>query len=351
MKIFEKNQHLPGIAITSNGELFAIISKEKFFGIMGRSLMYDLFIKRKISFFLDAFPSPDMLILNKETPVSIAVSEALKRDSDQQHYPIIVDFGENDFKILAFEELILAQTHIHQLAIKQLNDVNEFKKEVLRIAAHDIRNPIGAIYGYSTLIVTNPEDTDKVSQYAELIHQLSLRINNLVNDLLGSAINDVSEIELEKTTFNLIETIRSVIENLKMKADEKQQSIIFTTREDILLIEADRYKISEVADNLISNALKYSAPTKNIAVHVFSDEKFAFLQVSDPGPGFSEDDLKNMYKKFQKLSAQPTGNETSVGLGLYITKKIIDLHKGKIDLKTQRGKGSTFTVKLPKHLR
>lgn len=111
---------------------------------------------------------------------------------------------------------------------------------------------------------------------------------------------------------------------------------------------ADSQLLYEVFENLISNAIKYSSSGKTIEVVLSSREADAIITVRDEGEGFSEEDLKKIFGKFQTLSAKPTNGEPSTGIGLFIVKQIVELHQGKIWVESQgKGKGATFFVQLP----
>ena len=120
------------------------------------------------------------------------------------------------------------------------------------------------------------------------------------------------------------------------------------------MIKADKLLLTEICDNLISNAIKYSPFEAEIYITAGkknneNQDEVILISFNDQGPGFSETDKKRMFRKFQKLSADPTGDETSTGLGLYITKKLVELHNGRIWLESTSGTGSTFFVELKTH--
>jgi signal transduction histidine kinase len=172
-------------------------------------------------------------------------------------------------------------------------------------------------------------------------------MEDLVNSFLVSAINDSIKHKLDFSNFDINELVLSVIKSFELAAVKKNQKMVYEILSFPVNITSDRLKIKEVIENLISNAIKYSEENKRISVVVKKNEDFIEIMVTDQGPGFSESDLKKIFGKFQRLSARPTGDESSSGLGLFITKTIVDNLKGSIDLESEPGKGSTFRVKLP----
>ena len=347
--IFEKNKSIPGLLLLTNGQFFGVLSRVKFFEMMSRQFMYDVFSKRRVDYFFDKDSSSDYLILNSSTSVIMATNEALKRKGTEIFEPIIVAFGENTYRLLDFYQLLVAQNKIQLMMNDMLKKANEFKKEVLAIVSHDLRNPIGTILGFSNLII-DVEHIDKSKEFALYINKSAAQMMDLVNGFLGSAINDSIEFELEYTHFDVIDLLQSVIKSFEQAAQKKRQIIHFTCDSNQLIISSDRLKIKEIVENLISNALKFSEKDTEIHVFFHNDRQFFEIMVQDQGVGFTETDLLNVFSKFQRLSAKPTDNESSIGLGLFITKMIVDKLKGTIILDSEPDKGSTFTVKLPKSI-
>ena len=130
----------------------------------------------------------------------------------------------------------------------------------------------------------------------------------------------------------------------------KDQQLLLSsedTANNYFMTKADSKRLSQVFDNLISNAIKYSPFSKPIEVTIKSYETNILISVADQGPGVSDEDKEKMFGYFQRLSAQPTGGESSSGIGLSIVKQIVELHNGKVWVESELGKGSTFLVSLP----
>ncbi len=344
INIFDKDKKIPGIIVTKDGNFFKLLSRKRFHEAMSKKYMFELFSKRNVaSFFFDEELSEQNLFLPGSTSVLTAANEALMREDKYRQEPIIVNLG-NHFKLLDFYELLLAQTQVHLLTLNSLREANEFKNEVLGIAAHDLRNPLNTILGFSKLILESGENYEMMKNYAEYIHAGASQMNELLDDLLRS---DSTELKIEKTVFDLKTLIDSIIILFQNYLSAKNQVIEFYRQNDQIWIKADKRKLQEVLENLISNAIKYSGHGKVIKVYVNEIDDKLEIKIQDNGPGFSNDDLKKIFSKFQRLSAKPTGNESSTGLGLYIVKKIIDAHDGKIEIETGLGMGSIFTMYFP----
>jgi signal transduction histidine kinase len=344
--IFENDSTSPGLILLKEGQFYGLLSRVKFFEIMSRQFMYDLYSKRRIDHFFEKDNSRKYLILSSTTSIITATNRALKRSGAEIFEPIIVTCENNEYKLLDFYQLLVAQSNIQLLMNEILKRANEFKKEVLAIATHDLRNPIGTILGFSDLIA-GIDDLGKCKEFALYIHKSATQMEDLVNSFLVSTINDSIEYKLEFSNFDIVQLLSSIIKEFEFSAEKKKQHIEFETMNSSINITSDHLKIKEVIENLLSNAIKYSEEKKIIKVFLRKSDDYIEIDINDQGPGFSKSDLKKIYGKFQRLSAKPTGDESSTGLGLFITKTIIDKLNGTVNLESEEGKGTTFKVKLP----
>lgn len=137
-----------------------------------------------------------------------------------------------------------------------------------------------------------------------------------------------------------------------MKSTEKSINLRFEPQIEESYVMGDVIKTIQVLDNLISNALKFSPFNRNIWVIVKSDieNKITIVEVKDEGPGISQEDMSKLFGKFAKLTAKPTNNENSTGLGLSIVKKLVENMKGNIWCESELGKGTSFFLSLPNYL-
>lgn len=344
--IFDHDKNIPGVCLY-NGKIFSgLLSRKRFFEIMSKQFMYDLYSKRKIGYFFSEDMTASQLVINASMKIVDALNLALTRSDDAIYEPIAVYCYPDRYKILDFYELILAQNKVLAVMNGLLKNANEFKNEVLAIAAHDLKNPLGAIKGFSGLITESAESKD-CKYYADTINKAAVHMEDLVSKFLLSAINDSTEMELHFSVFNIKDAIESVIRNLSHLAEAKSQTVVFYFEPMNFDIFSDRLKISEVVENLVSNALKYSKANTHVEVTLKRGEPGIQITIADQGPGFTEADQQKIFGKFQRLSARPTGNESSTGLGLFTVKKIIDKLQGSISLDSKPGKGSRFVLEFP----
>jgi signal transduction histidine kinase len=246
-------------------------------------------------------------------------------------------------------------TQYLQLNISQLNkmteelrELNELKNKFLGIAAHDLRNPLTSIRGFSEIIMNEELGPVREEQkkFLGIINTVSEEMLCLVNDLLDISVIESGNLDLQKRPASLNVLINDRIEINEIIAHKKNITLM-AALQDIPEFEFDTNRIAQVFDNLVGNAIKFSPQGSTLYIYLELKNGMARVSVKDEGPGISEEDQGLLFGEFQRLSAQPTGNEKSTGLGLSIVKKIIDAHAGKIFVKSELGNGATFIFELP----
>lgn len=233
-----------------------------------------------------------------------------------------------------------------------LQEANRLKSEFLSIAAHDLKSPLQVIMGFAELIANTPDQQPRVYDHAERIRKGTQRMLALINQLLDTTAIETGKLKLNKETADISELAKQVVESNRTLAERKKQKLLLSTERNCTAV-VDTKRITEVMDNLVGNAIKFSPEGKAISVDVHKSSQGKnrngriLFRVRDNGPGLTPDDLKKLFGKFMRLSAQPTGGESSTGLGLSIVKQVVELHGGKVWAESEgRGKGATFTVEL-----
>ena len=231
---------------------------------------------------------------------------------------------------------------------QELVALNDLKNKFVGMVAHDLRNPLVSIRGLSNMMST--DDTLSLEDhvvYGGMIETTADKMLKLINDILDVSVIESGELKLEKADYSLRDLLVGRIELLAIAARKKDITICFDAgRECRAFFDCDR--VEQVADNLISNAVKFSPFGSSVEVSLLDDDQQAGFSVKDEGPGLSEADKTQMFGHFQKLSAQPTGGESSTGLGLSIVKKIVQAHAGVIEVESTLGEGARFIVRLPR---
>jgi signal transduction histidine kinase len=255
-------------------------------------------------------------------------------------------------------ELRHANQHLHQ-SNAELKKLNEKKSEFLGIVAHDLKNPLSGIIGLADLIADNfnqpsfqqcpnAASTREMLQY---IHSSASHMVTTLNELMNSEIIESGHLKLDRVAFDLGDLAQKVVAINQTQALSKDIQVHLETASEVL-IHADPIRIHEAIDNLVSNAIKYSPFHQSIWVKVTKEARnegtlMAVFSVKDQGPGLTDDDKRKLFGRFQKLSARPTGGESSTGLGLSIVRNLIQLHGGEVLVESAPGQGSTFSFEIP----
>ncbi|MFZ4621244.1 MAG: two-component regulator propeller domain-containing protein [Bacteroidota bacterium] len=246
------------------------------------------------------------------------------------------------------QSLVDERTYRLQLEKERAEQANQFKGELVHIVAHDLKNPLTTIVGMSHFLQEENFDLSTVKESAKAISGSAQQMVDLITDFLNVESMEQGKINLRRLPLSLSELTGYVLSMNRSLAEKKQQRVdlkVCSTEESMVLADSER--LYQSIENLFSNAVKYSPIGSPIVVRVERIGADVRLSVNDTGAGLSDDDQKKLFGKFQKLSARPTGNETSTGLGLSIAKLIVELHGGRIWAESALGRGSTFYIQLP----
>ncbi|MEQ9403377.1 MAG: ATP-binding protein [Cyclobacteriaceae bacterium] len=229
---------------------------------------------------------------------------------------------------------------------KQLIALNEEKNDLMRILAHDLRSPLGQIIGLVKALPDKIKPKPEGSQLIEMIGESAQRINQMVTKIL-----DVDSLEGKQ---NLVirekVDVNHLMQDLSTRyfpiAEKKNIDFTVTMCKTNRKVRTDHLLLFLVMENLVSNAIKFSKSNTSVDLIAECTKQQVLFKVKDQGPGFTEEDKNLAFKRFQKLSAKPTGGESSTGLGLSIVKKYIKDLGGEVWLESEAGKGTTFFVRL-----
>ncbi len=222
------------------------------------------------------------------------------------------------------------------------------KTELLSIAAHDLRSPLSAVLGYADLMLVGSERGPTAGESAQLIRAAAYRMLSLVDDLLETAAIDQGKLVLDMRPVDLSSLAEAVAASLAARASRKQLHLVVETATSCL-VEGDEPRLRQVMENLLDNAIKYSSEGKTVWLRVEANGTMGRVTVQDEGPGLTAEDMKKIFGRFQRLSARPTGGESSAGLGLSIVKHLVELHGGRAWADSAgKGQGSLFGFELPR---
>jgi len=231
--------------------------------------------------------------------------------------------------------------------ISRLKELDRIKSEFISIVSHDLRTPLTTIRGYVQLLGRVGPLNDLQQDFVDRVERGMVNIVDLIADLL-----DVSRIEAgldwEMEPTDLVEVVREAVASRRRDAEAKQQTLSVDMA-SLPPILGNARRLEQVVTNLVGNAIKYTPEGGRVGVSLGEDGDFVVLRVSDDGIGISADDQLRIFDKFFRVESDATLAITGTGLGLSIVKTIVERHKGRVWVESETGKGSAFSVLLPKH--
>lgn len=247
------------------------------------------------------------------------------------------------------EQRIAEKTAHLQQAVIALERANKMKSEFLANMSHELRTPLNAIIGFAEVLRDkiagdlNEEQTDFVND----IHSSGSHLLQMINDILDLSKIEAGKMELQYGVFPVpaaIEEVYTIIKGLASKKHLELKTVILT---DMKSIEADRVKFKQVLYNLLSNAIKFTPENGKIVLEAGVMEDMLQVSVSDTGIGMKSDDQQKVFKEFWQADSSFARKYEGTGLGLALTKRIVEMHGGKIWFESEYGKGSIFSFSLP----
>lgn len=242
--------------------------------------------------------------------------------------------------------LIEEQKAVLQSQHDSLKQLLKDQEALMAMVAHDLKAPLNRAAGLAEVMSLSGELSQDQLELNKKIIEVANSGSKLVEQLtmLQKYEHDTSEIALDDCDVDKL--IFDQLEGFSKTASDKHIRIISKV-ESPIRFKTNKEALTRIIDNLLSNAIKFSPINGKVIIETHKEGEELVFKISDEGPGFSSEDKKKVFGKFQKLSAQPTGGEASTGLGLSIVKVLIDKLDGKIDLESEKGKGTTFTIHFP----
>ncbi len=318
---------------------------------------------------------PDLILLDTRIreDCGYELCRKIKEVPDQKHIPVIFitdkmegenivngfDVGGADYIIKPFrkdEVRARVRTHLElRNTIQALDDknrklteLNDLMNAFVAMASHDLRSPITSIRGLTEIILEDLDELDPetLKKFITSIHTANNNMLFLLDDILDASLLENQKLVLNFETRSLQELIEERVAFHRTFAEKKKISI-HPKLDALPKFGFDAERIAQVLDNLLSNAIKFSSPDNPVYVRLKSYGKHAKVSVEDLGPGIDPEDRGKLFQMFQKLKAKATGGEPSSGLGLAISKKVVEAHRGRMEVESVLGSGSTFSFEIP----
>jgi len=230
--------------------------------------------------------------------------------------------------------------------LERLRELDQMKSDFVAIASHELRTPLTAIHGYVRTLVRRFDDlsAEEIHMFLETIARQSVRMTRLVEDLLFVSKIEAGAIRLEVEEIDLTTCLEGSLESL---GPDERSRVRLQVSSDNGRVRVDTDRIGQIIRNLVGNALKFSPSDSPVEVRASADPDQLELSVIDHGVGIEEVDLPHIFDRFHQATEVLTRETPGAGLGLYITKRLVEALGGSIVVGSSPGKGSTFTVRLP----
>jgi signal transduction histidine kinase len=233
-------------------------------------------------------------------------------------------------------------------AVIHESEISRMKSEFVSNVSHELKTPLALIRMFGETLdsgIVN-EEKDKQKFYS-IIKKESERLTHLINNVLDFSRMDAGVKEYNFQEADLVEVVRGSLEAYKFQISDNGFQIEIELPDEPLILKIDKDSISQVLLNLLNNAVKYSDEEKHILVKVQKDSTSASISIADRGVGIPKDELKKIFDKFYRVSTARTKETRGSGLGLTLAKHIVEAHGGTIEVESEVGKGSIFTVRIP----
>ena len=245
----------------------------------------------------------------------------------------------------------MANTIQQQVASLQEND--RLRRELVTNISHDLRTPLTTMQGYIETLMMKDDVLDARTrrQYLEIARRHSAHLGRLIQDLFELARLDSSRVTPEFEQFSLTELIHDIVQEFELQAREARVSLRVEPPAQPVSVVADISLIQRVLENLVGNALKYTPEGGKVSISMQPSTDGVGVSVADTGPGIREEDLPHIFERFYKAEPDTEAGARSMGLGLAIAKRILELHGGDIIVTSEEPRGTRFRFDLPQNIR
>lgn len=325
--------------LITDGEIFGgvvfnqrIPEIKSVYAFVANRIIYVLMLVMLLSFILFGF-------------LSIKVTSPIRRIS-----AAVKEFSKGNFKkrveYSSKNELGELARNINDMA-SSLDNLETSRKGFISDVTHELRTPLTTISGFVGGIIDGTIPKESHNEYLEVVLSESKRLSRLISNLVQVTKMENGEIKPDRTNFDISELVRQTIIKFEMIITPKNIDVSLNIPEGKVVVNADKDKISQVLINLINNAVKFTPEDGKLVIDITIKKDKAYISVENSGPGIDENDLKYIWDRFYKGDKSRGEDRTGMGLGLYIVKRIIDLHDENITVTSIKDKKTTFEFTLP----
>jgi signal transduction histidine kinase len=251
--------------------------------------------------------------------------------------------------VIAYSHELEKATAELKAANAQLQELDRLKDDFISTVSHELRTPLTSVRSLSEILHTNPDiDSDQIEKFTGIIIKESDRLIRLISQVLDYEKIESAQITWSVASLNLEEVVKDAVTSTRQLIQDKNIKINLDIEPHIPSVSGDRDRLVQVMVNLISNAVKFCETDRgDIAVRLQVKDAHLLVQVEDNGIGIKPENLNRVFEPFHQIKNPTRGRPMGTGIGLTITKRIIDFHHGRIWAESKPGKGATFSFTLP----
>ncbi|HCC68845.1 MAG TPA: histidine kinase [Nitrospiraceae bacterium] len=346
---------MDALAIAEGNEPVGLVTRPKLLFTLFRRYGFELYGKKPIIAIADTEP----LLIHKEERLDVAIDRALDRPAENIYDDIIiVDDGDCYKGLLSVRQMVIQQSNALANSIvqkemaseraKELEKLSKIKSQFIANVTHELRSPVNAIIGLTELMRTSCEKgyTDQLKDRISLLISSAVNLRAIITNILDLSKIEAGKIEVVCEHFDVATILREVAETTRILLGSKRVDVEVVAHDGPVFIESDPTKVRQILTNLTSNAAKFTEKGRIVMALGIEDERL-MISVSDTGVGIKEDDLSKLFIAFSQLEDAKTKRHEGTGLGLTITKNLLNLLGGSISVSSKYGEGTTFEISLP----
>ncbi|GHU62720.1 hypothetical protein FACS189418_4610 [Clostridia bacterium] len=284
--------------------------------------------------------------LQRNTLLSIEkMSEVVQKISDGQLDARVENDEDNEFSLMAKNLNRMAEKI--SLLINQEREIKKTKDDLITNVAHDLKTPLTSIIGYVDVLIHKSIASEEDKQrYLQIVYEKSKYLEQLIEDLFGFTKTENGQVNLTLGQIDIVELMEQILSEFIPNLEENHLSYEIESNIESKIIEADGHLLSRLFSNLLNNAIKYGKEGKKLILHIEGQEDFVKVSVINFGDIIPEDKLGRIFEKFYRLEESRNSSVSGTGLGLAIVKNIVDMHGGKIEVKSNYLEGTVFCVRF-----
>lgn len=355
---FFHEPQLDAIAVVEHDRPIGLVTRAKFLFTVFRQFGWEIYQRRAVAELTDVNP----LIIDERIELDQALRLALARPQADLYDEIVVVRKDGTFAgLLPVRQMVVQQTHAlaniivqkelaHERA-RELEEIDRIKSQFLANVTHELRSPVNAIIELAELMRIAAERgfVEQVRDRLTLMLASATSLRSVITNMLDLSKIEAGRMRVVVEPFDLVPLLREVADTIRVLLGGKQVEVIVSTERASIEMVSDPVKVRQIVLNLASNAAKFTDEGR-IAIQQITSGDRIVVSVADTGTGIREEDLQKLFHAFSQLEDAHTKRHEGTGLGLAITKELATMLGGRVTVTSSWGRGSTFTVELPKEI-